>query len=402
MATSLRSVAETVRPLPLPIYMVAGSEGRSALRTAGSRPASLGPLVCFALTVTMADNTLSALPLFQKERPTAEAVRAWLDEAKPLLRPDETSLVDGDTPRTLIQYRDSTVPDALVAGAADATTGITAAHVATRAMQIQSVVDENSKRLEQRKSHLSEIEDGFFKKLQVALKPNAPLLLNRLEAQFKQTLFTKRHIGSAAWKHIETMSLPAAMLAGEDSVHDIELARLVLKPLSDEASPDEFAKRVSSFMKDHEPYLERPFKDKASFSKWIVNQCPGKHRPFVLSRFEDLSTTDKGNPHLVLQMIVDFMAASRTPLQVLKDSTVSDFVGLVDEPEPVLMLETGRRPHGLTGGRGGRDGGRGGGRDGGRGRARGGRTGGNPGTTPPGADARPTGCSVAPPRGPMC
>ena len=108
MATSLRSVAETVRPLPLPIYMVAGSEGRSARRTAGSRPASLGPLVCFALTVTMADNALSALPLFQKERPTAEAVRAWLDEAKLLLRPDETSLVDGYQPRTLIQYRDST------------------------------------------------------------------------------------------------------------------------------------------------------------------------------------------------------------------------------------------------------------------------------------------------------
>ena len=56
-----------------------------------------------------------ALPLFMKERPTAEAVKDWLEEARPHLTADETSIVDGDLPRTMIKYGGSTVPAALVA-----------------------------------------------------------------------------------------------------------------------------------------------------------------------------------------------------------------------------------------------------------------------------------------------
>ena len=380
-----------------PIYMVASSHGPPALHVAGSR-LSIQAILFAAVAATMAESAKSAiaLPLFLKERPSAEAVRDWLEEAKPMLSADETSIVDGDQPRTMLQYQDNTVPATLVADPGG--TGITAGNVAARQMQQQAVIDANAVKLAQRTSHLSEIEDGLFKKLQKALKPNAPLLLARFEVAHKQGTFAKRHSGSAAWAEIENMAKVGAMIAGEDSVHDMELARMVIKPIGEDATPDQFSLRIVRFIKDHKPYLERPFPTPESFSAWIINQTPSKHKGRALDKYEKMTTAEQQDSHGVLAMIIDMMAKARSPLEILRESTAADFVGLVtpEEPAPsvqpvvpvLLTTDTGRRPPGIEGGRD-----RGRGRGGGRGSGGGGRGGG---------DGRPTGCSTAAPRGPTC
>ena len=52
----------------------------------------------------MPESAADALPLFPKERPSAETVKEWVEKVKPLLKPDETALIDGDEPRSLLVY----------------------------------------------------------------------------------------------------------------------------------------------------------------------------------------------------------------------------------------------------------------------------------------------------------
>ena len=118
-----------MRARAAPIYMVASCPSPPALHAAGSRSISNG-LIAIALAVTMADaakSASSALALFPKERPSAEAAKDWIEAAKPLLTPDETAIVDGDTPRSLIQYTANTVPAELTEAGT-----VTASAVASR------------------------------------------------------------------------------------------------------------------------------------------------------------------------------------------------------------------------------------------------------------------------------
>ena len=102
---------------PAPIYMVASSTGRPALAFAGTRSRSERVLhaTIVVATGTMPESAAEALPLFPKERPSAETVKEWVEKVKPLLKPDETALIDGDEPRSLLVYTHSTLPPALVA-----------------------------------------------------------------------------------------------------------------------------------------------------------------------------------------------------------------------------------------------------------------------------------------------
>ena len=56
--------------------------------------------------------------------------------------------------------------------------------------------------------------------------------------------------------------------------HDDFLVALSLKPLSDSCSPQEFTTRVNIALKDHIPFLSRPFINDGTLGKWIVDQLP--------------------------------------------------------------------------------------------------------------------------------
>ena len=92
---------------------------------------------------------------------------------------------------------------------------------------------------------MSEIKGNMFASLQAALKPKAPLLLSKLEKDHTQAgTFAKCFDGLAAWETIAKMGLTAAQQPGESGNHDAALTLLDLKPLSDDATPDQFSTRV--------------------------------------------------------------------------------------------------------------------------------------------------------------
>jgi len=124
--------------------------------------------------------------------------------------------------------------------------GITAAAVAAREASRLSVADSNTLKDDQLESHESEIRLALFQSIHSALKPNAPLLLKKLETTCKQAApFGSVNDGVKAWKMLVDMGKSDAQLPGEAANYDAQLLALELKPLSDDATPDEFASRVS-------------------------------------------------------------------------------------------------------------------------------------------------------------
>ena len=140
--------------------------------------------VCTQAMAASADakpGATATFALFEKERPLASTVKEWIEQSESLLPADQRALVDGRTPRTLLQYRPATLPAALVEAG-----GITAAAVAARDATRMSVNDSNALKQDQMVSHESEIRLSLYQSLHNALKPNAPLLLKKLEAKCKQ------------------------------------------------------------------------------------------------------------------------------------------------------------------------------------------------------------------------
>ena len=95
-------------------------------------------------------------------------------------------------------------------------------------------------------THLSEIRNNWFKKIQVALRPNAPLLLQSMERDFAQAApFDMFFSGLMAWRHILALGQPSSMMPGESELHDAHMLALMMKPLGSSATPQEFAQRSS-------------------------------------------------------------------------------------------------------------------------------------------------------------
>ena len=92
------------------------------------------------------------------------------------LMADESSLAGGLTPRSLLAYSPGIVSAALVVA-----TGITETAVTAREALIIDREDANLTKKGQHDSHLSEIQNNWFKKFQVAFRASAPLLLASME-----------------------------------------------------------------------------------------------------------------------------------------------------------------------------------------------------------------------------
>ena len=222
------------------------------------------------VALTMGDSKPGAniFPPFPGERPTSEDILKWLKEATPLLTADESALAGGLVPRSLLTYSPGIVPVPLVVA-----TGITETTVTAREALIFDRVDANQTKQLQHDTHLSEIENNWFKKFQAAFRTSAPLLLASMERDCSQAApFAVFHSGVMTWKHVKTLGEPAAMMPGENEMHDayMYMIALTLKPLGSSATPQEFAQRVGTAMKDHVFFLTRPFADKASISQWVV------------------------------------------------------------------------------------------------------------------------------------
>ena len=313
----------------LPIYMVACSKWRPSLRAGEVRidPRALKPSVV-AMTDAKQTAVGSAFPLFPGERPPIKDVLAWLRVATPTLSADQTSLNNGYEPVSLMGFSPETVPVNLVAASGGITETAVESRVALR-MQIQ---DRNDLKQQQHRAQRANILHAWFKSIDVAVRPNAPLLIEKMENECKQpSPFDKYFDGKAAWDIIVQMSLVGAMIPGESASHDAALIALQLKPLQDGSTPDEYSLRVVGALTNHIPYLERPFPTRERISWWAVQQAPDVHSSEARQMYERLTASEKDNPHGVASRVVELMAKARKPSDILKESALSEFVGIATD-----------------------------------------------------------------------
>ena len=110
---------------------------------------------------TMGDNqtaksSASTFTVWVKERPTAAWVREWIKGAKQAVTADERSVIDGYTPRSLLEYTHVTVPAELTLGG-----DVTQTMVESRYVARLNGQDINSIRDTKRADHASEISMGL-------------------------------------------------------------------------------------------------------------------------------------------------------------------------------------------------------------------------------------------------
>ena len=186
--------------------MVAWFTGHSTHRDGDVRAWSgvLMLTLCACAQMGDAAKSTAALPLFEKERPKSSTVLNWLKAAKPLLARPTSAPSSMAIPSIIagLHRCNRTVPPALVPAAG----GITEAAAAQRDALIIQVQDANALKIEQARSHESEIRLNLFLAIENALLLNAPLLLERLKATCKQTIpgFTDQYDGKLAWEHLVT------------------------------------------------------------------------------------------------------------------------------------------------------------------------------------------------------
>ena len=124
-------------------------------------------------------------------------MRTWVEEALTRLPPDQQAIVMGVEPQGVIAFDHATVLPALVE---NAHSGITAAMVAAREATNQAIVDANTVKTKRKQAYLAEVANNLFVGLERALKPNAPLLLNKFKAAYPQGgAYVKYHDGKRAW-----------------------------------------------------------------------------------------------------------------------------------------------------------------------------------------------------------
>ena len=195
------------------------------------------------------------------------------------------------------------------------------------------MIEKNNLKDDQLASHNSEMRLSLFQSIYAALKPNAPLLLNKLESRCKQDVpFQTVNDGVKAWKMIDDMGKSDAQLPGEAVNYDAQLLALELQPLSDGATPDEFAVRVSDAIDNTFPYLKRKYSTPEEIGEWVLSQVPDKHGAECRTVVRALSADDKKDPHKVATACVDVMARARPAMVMLRQGPLADLIGLVDEP----------------------------------------------------------------------
>ena len=343
--------------------------------------------------VAAAPSGAVSFKIFPGEKPTVAEANAWRLSSLDSMPPSWRALLDGIPLDAAIQYTLRTVPPPLVAG--DGPPVITQQMEESRQMLIDEIGHTNAIKTLQFDSLQAKERNSFFGALQRSLRPRAPLLLRRLEAAHPLgPPFAAWHDGPAAFTALVALFAANTQLEPEADEHEDFMTKLRLQPLSDGCSSVDFSSRVNDALQHHLPFLRRPFPvNDGSLGKWVISQMPSALAADGRRLAATLTIAQLSNGHDVADQCVQIVAAGQA--KSVKDGLLGEFLGVQDDAARL----SGRRPRGLGSDRGSR-GGKGGGA-GGRGAGQGGRSGSVGGSQGRGAN-RSVGCSVQPPRGPLC
>ena len=209
----------------------------------------------------------NVLPDYPDENPTKSALKAWLDAWRDELRATGySSLLRGEepyamaklAPRPLISVETGTIPDSIRAENA-------------------RIEHQNALNLIEKEGQLRELQNRLAGKLERSLRPKAPLKLERLLQKHKHkepdgTVVEKSHDGVALFLELEAEE-NKDVAEYDQKKYTSYYERLRDKPLPDNCPPQAFSKRLNTFARHVNPYLEIPLTGER-LGKFILSQLP--------------------------------------------------------------------------------------------------------------------------------
>ena len=157
--------------------------------------------------------------------------RKWIDSVRRMLPSDWLSILDGVTPRILLQYKRLTVPVALMYAAVnDPDPGVPQTSVLSRELEIHRVQDTNAARDDSETAHMAELCNDFFVALELSLHESAPLLLDKLRTDHPLAYCASMHDGPAAFRVLVDRYKADAIRHTEATQHDDCLLKLRFQP----------------------------------------------------------------------------------------------------------------------------------------------------------------------------
>ena len=152
------------------------------------------------------------LPAHPGQACTLAEGKKWALTIRRTLPADWLSMLNGATPRTLLQYSAIAVPAALVFMVADVANGVPGTpqqSVIARDLEISKTTDMNVARALSKASHEAELRNEFFVALEITLSDSAPLLLDKLRKDHILAFNADMHDGPAAFRAICDRYSPA-------------------------------------------------------------------------------------------------------------------------------------------------------------------------------------------------
>ena len=121
-----------------------------------------------------------------------------------------------------------------------------------------------------------ERQNSLAQSIDLSMQKTAPLRLARLQDAHRITGHVDAYDGIEMWKDIAKLATSVG-LHDELVDHDRVVERMRDEPLPDGCCVDDFTDKVNDLVRNHAPFMERPFANDSSLAKFIIRLMPEKN-----------------------------------------------------------------------------------------------------------------------------
>ena len=242
------------------------------------------------------------MPAFPEENPDQVALATWLDKWDAFIASQGyMPMLSGKDPTGVVHLIEQDLSDyPVIAPAAD---GSNAQQVSTRAAKRADVIHQNKVRRAQKAQVIADHKNRLALRLISALRPHAGLRLKKLQSDHivSGTINCVDAIydGIEMYKSLSALRTAALSKPKRDKVkNDLKVFESAV--LSDGCSGQEYMMKVNTFVRDINPYLDRPY-EKESLTEYIVELMPPSLTSDGLAILRELEREGESDDHMKAQ-----------------------------------------------------------------------------------------------------
>ena len=243
-----------------------------------------------AEAVSSSNSAVVRLSEFPGENPTVEEVITFLDANEPLVQTAYGSELRGETPPALVHLSE---PEDLTGFVliTDPTEARTASGMKHN-FSVRQALKLNATRKKAFDAAMLERSNALAQAIDLSMRRTAPLRLQALQAVHAVPALLKTFNGIAMWRDIISLRTSTG-LTEEYIDHDREVERARDERLPDGCCVQDFTDKVVTVVRDHIPYMDRPFRDEAKKAEFIIRLMPESNAAegrSLLRRLRDAGT----------------------------------------------------------------------------------------------------------------